>query len=412
MNRVLVSTTRRHVPATELSGYLYVIDPTSQKVLQRSLMIETPYRELDTNPRGGLRGVKGISIRPDQIAIANSLMIFRYDPAWNLLGTIHHPSCAAVHDIAFDHDTLWVTSARTDILLQFALSGQLLRHYYMRESSPALRKLGWNPPLLMNGADIRNGKIDFRNPLTHNQETYDRAHLNSLCFLSNGDMLVSLGQVIGADYAGFLGINVFVMRLGLWAFVLKINRKLRSLSREAKQLKAQGATAKDTQSGLVIRPGSSQSAVLRISHDGAHELCLVLPGVSAPSHSLLTLPDDRVIYLNTSESAVIHFDPRMGRIISSTKVTGGFLRGACLISENNLLLGSRGELMIFDLSRLEVVSRFQFTQDANESVYDIKLLPENYQLPPLSFEEHFMQLKDYQAGELITGGKPLNRGNA
>jgi hypothetical protein len=404
--RVLVSTTRRHVPPTDPSGYLYVVDPGRQQVVQRSLMIETPYRVIDTNPRGGLRGVKGISIRADQIAVANSLMIFLYDPSWSLLGTTTHPSCAAIHDITFQDDTLWVASARTDLLLQFNLSGQLLRHHYLRRPSPALAQLGWKPPVLMNGDDIQRGKVDFRNPLTHDQETYDRAHLNGVCVLSNGDILASLGQVIGAEYATLLRLKVLLIKMGLWASVMSVNHRLQHLKRNLFPSLTQGTSR-------AALSHQSQSAVVRIAEDGAHSLCLSVPSVSTPSHSLLALPDDSAVYLNTTEGTVLHFSPDSGEIYSSTKVTGGtehregFLRGAALLPSvegtvgRTLLLGSKGELITFDLERLEVLVRFQYTPDPNESVYDIKVLPEHYALPPLSMEEHFIQAKGCMAGELI-----------
>ncbi|MCJ7661096.1 MAG: hypothetical protein MUO67_18260, partial [Anaerolineales bacterium] len=117
MTALLVSTVRRHTSATDPSGYLYVVDLDRKRAIQRSTIIEPPYHEFDTNLRGGMRGCKGIAIREDQVVISNYSVIFRYDPEWNLLGTFTHPSCAGVHDIMFQGETLWVTSARTDILM-------------------------------------------------------------------------------------------------------------------------------------------------------------------------------------------------------------------------------------------------------------------------------------------------------
>ena len=97
--RFLISTVRRHTPPEEPSGYIYLVDYAARQVVQRCSIIEPAFREEDDNPRGGMRGGKGISVRPDQIALANFSRIVRYDPQWNILGEISHPSCAGIHDI-------------------------------------------------------------------------------------------------------------------------------------------------------------------------------------------------------------------------------------------------------------------------------------------------------------------------
>lgn len=398
MTRVILTTTRRHTQSNEASGYIYLIDPSAQRVIQRSTMIEPPYRALETNPRGGMRGGKGISIRPDRIAIANSAAVFHYDPAWNLLDVFSHPSCSAIHDIAFQGDTLWVTSARTDLLLQFDLQGNLLKHHYLRQPSPALDRLGWNPPRLLSSEHILQGKIDFRNPKTHDELTFDRAHVNSICFLSSGEVLASLGQIVDADLAATLRLKVLLMRLGLWPGILSVNRQLSSILK----------VKKDLHSDLVVRPAKARSAVVRISPDSDHQLCLEIPEVNTPSHSLLALPDDSVLYLNTHSGQVVHFDPWTGKTHSATKVTDGFLRGITALQDRTYLMGSKGELIYFDLDTCQVKDVFKFTDDPKESVYDLKILPDHYANPPASFEKHFLQSTNQLAADFLRNSGKLN----
>jgi streptogramin lyase len=156
---------------------------------------------------------------------------------------------------------------------------------------------------------------------------------------------------------------------------------------------------------LIVKPAKAQSVVVRISSDGIRSLCFVLPNVTAPSHSLHTLPDGTVIYLSTTDGSVLHIDPRSGDIISSTKVTDGFLRGITSLNDRTLLLGTRGELLTFDLSAKRVVKRMKIPTDLNEAVYDIKRLPSHYSMPPLSFEEHFKKVVGYEAKDLILYNK-------
>lgn len=377
----LVSTVRRRCPADEPSGYLYAVDPQAGRVIQRSAIVEPLFREMDNNPRGGMRGSKGIAVRPDQIALANFSMIFRYDPQWKLLGAITHPSCAGVHDIVWQGDRLWAAAARADLLAQFNLDGQLERFCYLRQPSLAVQALGWKAPALLSDEHIRQGRLDLRHPQNAEKETYDRAHVNSLCFLSTGDQLVSLGFVFDDRYANLLRLKIKLIQWGIWPAFKAANRLLR---------RALGKGQKNMDQNLVLKPARAKSALFRIAADGRRSLVLTLNDITAPSHSLLALPDDTAVYLNTTNGNVLRIDPAAGKILSDTNVaTNGFLRGVTRLDEQHLLIGSRGELITFAWKDCVVKGRMQLTADANEAVYDIKELPDHYALPPLSLAEDF-----------------------
>jgi hypothetical protein len=236
-----------------------------------------------------MRGSKGMAVRNDQKALSNDSMICRYDPQWNLLGIINHPSCAGIHDILFEGDTLWVSSARTDMVMQFSISGELLRFFYIREPSPATDALQWTPPVLLKGDQIYEGVIDFRDPRTHQKEAFDRAHVNSVCVLPNGDVLISMGFIFGGDFATQLRLKKQLVKWGVWRGFVAVNRRMRSAFEK---------NSKTMDDNLIFKPAEAQSAVVRISADGTRSLCFVLPNVTAPSHSLHTLPDGTVIYLS------------------------------------------------------------------------------------------------------------------
>ena len=395
MTALLVSTVRRHTSATDPSGYLYVIDLDRKRVVQRSTIIEPPYHEFDTNLRGGMRGCKGIAIREDQVVISNYSVIFRYDPEWNLLGTFTHPSCAGVHDIMFQGETLWVTSARTDILMQFSLSGELLQHYYLREPSLALEELRWKPALLLQPDQIRKGSINFLDPRTYDFGEYDRAHVNSLCILPDGDLLVSLGLIVGTDFETLLRMKDRLIELGIWSQLMVVNRSIRSAL----------GIKKDKHTDLIALPIRGKSAITRIAREGSISLCLEIPKATVPGHSLLLLPNNTVVYLNTTEGTVINFDPETCQVLSTTRVGEGFLRGATSLNNQTLLLGDKQDLIMYDIRVNQVVERIRITADSKEAVYDIKVLPPHYDLPPNSFEEHFEALMGFSANSFIESGQ-------
>jgi len=397
MTILLVSTIRRHIPYTEPSGFLYTIDLKQERILRRCHIIEPAFREVDNNPRGGLRGSRGIALHENQLALANASAIYRYDPQWNLLGVITHPSCAAIHDIIFQDNKLWVTSARNDVLMQFDLNGNLLRHHYLRDRTPALEALDWKPRLLLRSEQIRQGKTDFRDPRTHDLETFDAAHVNSVSILPNGDVLVSMGLVLTTKFATLLKWKKKLIDMGLWSSLLAANRRVRDGL----------GLRKNVHSDLVLQPAKGRSAIVRIQPDGSQSVCLTLSEITVPSHSLLLLPDEKSVYLNTTAGEVVHFEPYTGEVLSSTKVTEGFLRGVKALNKDTLILGSKGELLTFDIPTRRVLGTMRLSDDPNESVYDIQFLPEHYSLPPLSLEKHFEDLAGYKAEAMVRYGYQL-----
>src|SRR5262245_29866058 len=178
----LVTTTHRHCRIGEPSGFIYTVDLETGRVTGRCPVIEPPHLDVDPNPRGGMRGAKGIAVLDDQVFIANASAVYRFDPAWNLLGIITHPSCATLHDVVFRDNRLWVTSCSNDLVFEFDLEGRVCRHYYARTFGEARKALNWTPPVLLTAADVVGGTTDFRDPRTHRHETYNGAHINSIGF--------------------------------------------------------------------------------------------------------------------------------------------------------------------------------------------------------------------------------------
>jgi hypothetical protein len=395
MTTILVSTGRRHVPFSEPSGYLHSIDIEQQTILRTSLPIEPAYREFDDNPRGGLRGCRGIAIGDDEIAIANSSIIFRYDSHWNLLGAITHPSCAGIHDILYQDDSIWVTATRSDLLIQFDLSGQLIKHYYLRDPSPALQALKWRAPILLKAKDIEGGRLDLRNPKTHDREAHNRVHINGVCMLPDGEIIASMGLIMSGFHTNLIRAKVFLSHIGLWDYFITINKQIQRVLRRGKNM----------HSNLVVQPVKGQSAVVRIDPQRNHTLVFASKDMTVPSHSLMTMPDGTIIYLNTTEGKVIHFNLTTHEIISSTKVTDGFLRGATHLGNGFLALGSKQEILLFDLEARRIQTKMKFTADINEAVYDIKMLPEHYLLPPDSLEAHFRSTTGFNAQDIVQEGR-------
>src|SRR4051794_21297148 len=106
MELVLVTTTHRHCRPGQPSGYLYTVDLARRQVVGQCPMIEPPHIEADPNPRGGMRGAKGIALHGDEVYLANASAIYRFNASWEITGCISHPSCASIHDLVIRDGTL------------------------------------------------------------------------------------------------------------------------------------------------------------------------------------------------------------------------------------------------------------------------------------------------------------------
>ena len=378
MTRLLISTTCRNKPSGQASGYLYVFDLNTQQILKRCEIIEPPYRDEDTNPRGGIRGYKGIAIREDCVALGNSSCIYLYDPKWKLLGKVSHPSCAGIHDIAFDGDSLWITSSRNDSIYNFDFSGQVKRYINLRESSELLEDIRWQPKNRFANQNILAGELDFRRPSTHELDDWDQAHVNSVAILSDGSILVSLGLLVNQRLSKLLLYKKWLKKYGLWERILKLNRWLRSLF----------SIKKNVHSDLIVKPATGHSALIVIKQDGTEKRLLLLSNISVPAHSVRILGDGSLIYLNTTDGCLLHLKINDGQLLSSTKIGEKFLRGAVELQDGNLVLGDGHDIVYFDLQQRNVLNRFRLSEDPDESVFDIKVLGQQFDLPPLSFVDH------------------------
>jgi len=72
-----------------------------------------------------------------------------------------------------------------------------------------------------------------------------------------------------------------------------------------------------------------------------------------------------------------------------------------MLSDQALLLGSKGKILTFDLSKQSLLSTMKITDDPLESIFDIKVLPPHYALPPVSFPEHLAMTTGYASAEEI-----------
>jgi len=180
--RFLVSTICRGSRPGEPSGYLYVV--ALQRGVQDSCPVPPPpHLHREPNPRGGIRGGRGLAADGDTVYVANGAEVLRFDRSWHRLAGISHPWCGNVHDIAVHDDRLWVCSTANDALAAFDPAGRLTDLVDLR---PAAGLAG-------DGSRFA-AALDYRDPAGYPLAASNLLHANGVAFDPDGTPLVSLGR--------------------------------------------------------------------------------------------------------------------------------------------------------------------------------------------------------------------------
>jgi hypothetical protein len=372
MTTLLVTTTHRESPADSPSGYVYTFDLERQQVTQRTPIINPPWLGVDPNPRGGLRGAKGIACRQESLFLANYGAVFHFNRDWQLLGVIQHPSCAGIHDIIIHHDSLWVTSSRNDLLFEFDFSGNLRRFINLRTLEPLRRLLRRRHPNRLTNLQIRSGAIDFHDPRSHRYTHYDGLHVNSLGFLPDGSMLIQLGMIFSSTRSVLLPLQAWLRRAGFWDPLISVNRLLRRQLRLSPQPHTE----------ILVHLDTGRAALLQLGPQGHCSIPLVLSHVQVPLHSL-SVQDDGTLYFNdTSSSDVVHFDLCQRQTLARIPVPGKFLRGFLRLDNTRAVVGTQNSLCVVNLREKQVLGRAEISKNISEAIYDIKVLPPGFAALP------------------------------
>lgn len=376
MPRLLITTIIRRASLDEPSGYVHAVDAERMAPLGRAAIIEPEGRERDTNPRGGLRGGRGIAFSPDGFAfIANNNAVHRFDSQWRRRGVFESPLCASIHDISHQGGRLYVTASFTDLLFVFESDGRLADHVNVREHANRLPGLNWRRRNLLSRQAVLAGKPDLRIPGPFDINVYDGLHLNSLCFLPNGDMLLSLGLLSRNSMKWAMNVKDALVRAGVWPLIVSVNQFLLRVLPLPRPRNTELAVAS---------PLSSSSAVIRLDTSGRESrLVKVFPKARHAMHSLLAPADGGALVAETGVGDLVEFDPESGAEIARLHVSEEYLRGLTRLDDGTIVAGSQRDLLFIDWKKKSVVHSLRLSDDARESIYDVKPLPPEFApLPP------------------------------
>jgi hypothetical protein len=344
----------------EFSGYFRLVDLATAQERLRVPIPESSRRADDPNPRGGLRGAKGVSAYGDRLVVANSERLFVLDAGWSLVGEFTGPLLGAVHDVLAEEHGIWVTCTAADLLLRLDWRGEPIESWCWRSQPSLVAELGFD------SVPAFDPDLDYRDPRSAQRGVHNMVHLNAVARGRDG-LLLSFGRVLGPA-------------------LVRQRRRKAALARLASRLGvSRPLPTKPTPVPAGPIPGSS-SAVVLLGEDGSARVLLKRDEIVVPNHNVAEL-DGLVAYLDSNDNRLVVFDPATGREACSVSIPGSpaFARGLACIGERLFLVGSQAPLALYavDLDRGAVVGSIELDGVADESVYGVSVVPEEFGPPPL-----------------------------
>jgi hypothetical protein len=240
-----------------------------------------------------------------------------------------------------------VTSTRNDLVFEFDLAGNVQRCINLRSFRELGTTLQWKEPCYLTDTDIFSGTIDFHDPRTHERSFSDSMHVNSLCFLPDGALLILLGRLRPPPAAILPSLKASLERRGWWTPFRRVGRLvLQKLSLE--KIRA-------TREAVDLFTG--RAAIVRIGPDGEFSVPLVLRMASFAAHSLCVRRDGTVLFNHTTTAEIVHFNLNTCAVLSRMKVAGPYLRGIAQLTNDLTVVGSQNSIYAVDFPKWAIVDR-------------------------------------------------------
>jgi hypothetical protein len=386
--RIAVTTIVRGAGLDAPSGWLRVLSTDGWEELAKAPLPDAVHRASDRNPRGGLRGGRGIASTPDALAVALNDRVLVLDRDWRPARVLSHPWMGGVHDVAADAGGVWVTCADNDLLLRLDWDGRLAGHWHWRADRAFRRELGfgWLPPM--------DRSFDHRNPLDRGLRA-DLGHVNAVA-LDGDAVLVGLGLVRahmplrwpylrerGTRLAHRAGLGTAAdAAIRLWRRSPFPRIQARFAPPVDLTLVTPGARAIDI--GGPGEPGWTWVvAELRREASGG-----VRPRVMArheagavPAHNVASA-DAWVVVNESSRGRVVALDRESGAIVRAVRLPGDypFPRGLLRLADGRFLVGTKSPatLAVVDLAGERVDELVALPDDRDEAPYSIGFVPDSF----------------------------------
>ena len=354
----------RYAGQAEFSGFLRIVDLERGEVLATAHVPESARRADDPNPRGGLRGAKGIGASGGRFVLANADTLFLYDERWSRIGEITHPLLGSVHDLLVEPEGIWITCTNADLLVRMGWDGELLDQWSWRSAPELVAELGLRPVPRFEPT------LDFRDPKVVQGGVHNIVHLNSVSRSDEG-LVLSFGRVLGARMVrnrmvkGLLGRAA--ARLGV---VRRRNIPIEAIP--ANRLAGSSYVV------VGLREAEPRQPVILYREAGIH----------VPNHNA-TKTGDCLVFNDTNRGRLVLHD-LSGKQGRSVEIPGSpsFARGLVALGASVYVVGSQAPLAlhVVDLERETVLRSIPLGGLERESVFSVCVLPDGFATPGDDFQ--------------------------
>lgn len=169
LKHLYVSTVNRCSPIEQGGGLLTFQWPSGQLIAEQTVAPIDPKIEDSPNPRGGIRGARGLIKTPDGRLIVSSyhslLVGNQQEPG---IAQYSHPLMAGIHAICMgEGNKVWITSTSIDLLLEYDLTTQSATQVYDVTALNCVRDHGVTPRQLDLSLDYRTSADYIMGDFTH-----------------------------------------------------------------------------------------------------------------------------------------------------------------------------------------------------------------------------------------------------
>ena len=338
--RVIATTVvRESIRGKQRTGYIYDVDWDEQRVVKRIPVPEPQFPETEDNPRGGVRGGRGVAVTRMGIVVANYDTLIVYDDDWSVLDEIGHPLFVGTHEIDWDGHHVWTAATGIDAVLRVSLEDRSV-------------VIAWDPhdPVVAPRFRISarphpvDGSVDYRK---REAPLLDQCHLNGV-----------------TRHAGVTVVNCGLIRPAKTRLA-KLRGRVESRLRTTVRMPPRE-----------MRRHAGSSAVLRLNGSVDPDVLVRLDGNDFPTHNGQLLDAQHVV-VNDSTANRLRVFSLAGVELASHAIPGRWLRGLEPLPGRRVLLGSApASLSLLDLDERRILARVSLSEDPNEAVHGLTLCPE------------------------------------
>jgi hypothetical protein len=335
--RLIATTVIReaHVGKQDL-GFIYDVDWDAGAVVRRLRVPEPSFPRSDDNPRGGVRGGRGVAVTSQGILVANYDGIYVFDDDWRPLDVIESPLFVGLHEIHWDGTQLWITATALDVVLKMRL-GEPPELAWDAHDRTVARKVGVRR--LQRALD---GTVDYR---VEGAQKVDECHVNSA--VPHGDALI---------------INCGV-----------VHRTSSPLDRAERRFH-KFARRRPPLDKLPVR--KPRRFVVSLHADGRVERIAELGDHWMPSHNGQS-SNGRVLVNDSPGKALRVFSGKDPAETRDIPLPGRWHRGLAVVGPDSAVVGAApASLALVDLVSGTVERRLQLSEDPNEAVHGLVVCPE------------------------------------